>query len=110
MLPRATFFKANTNPRSLLDSYLRQTLTSSNAYIPGQNPFHSCNAMTNPKIPSLTSVSKNNQKVDRALDALVELAEQANPENRSDRDELEKTAQLMLLLGLMAGDSGSQAD
>jgi len=64
--------------------------------------------MTNPKIPSLKSVCRNNQKVGQALDALVELAQEAGPIGRSDREELEKTSQLMLFLGLMAGDTDSQ--
>ena len=66
--------------------------------------------MTNSKIPSLKSVSKNNQKVERTLDALVELAQEADRTGRSDSEELEKTTQLMLFLGLMAGDSDSQND
>lgn len=66
------------------------------------------NTMTNPKIPSLNSVSRNNQRVDRTLDALVELAQEADTIHRSDREELEKTSQLMLFLGLMAGDSDSR--
>ena len=63
--------------------------------------------MTNPKIPSLKSVSGNNRKVERTLDAMVELAQEADQAVRSDSEELEKTTQLMLFLGLMAGDSDS---
>ena len=63
--------------------------------------------MTNPKILSLKSVSGNNRKVERTLDAMVELAQEADQAVRSDSEELEKTTQLMLFLGLMAGDSDS---
>ena len=102
LLPKATFSKASTNQFAQFLTHILITKPAKS-----ESRLYR-NTMTNPKIPSLNSVSRNNQRVDRTLDALVELAQEADTIHRSDREELEKTSQLMLFLGLMAGDSDSR--
>ena len=64
--------------------------------------------MTQSSIPSLETVSSNNQKINRALDVLVDSCE-ADQAERIDHDELQKTSQLLLFFSLI-GDSDSRDD
>ena len=63
--------------------------------------------MTQSSIPSLETVAFNNQKINHALDVLVDLACEADQVDRIDHDELQKTSQLLLFFSLI-GDSDSE--
>jgi len=62
-------------------------------------------------IPSLETVSFNNQKINRTLDILVDLAYEADQVERIDHNELQKTSQLLLFFSLIGeSDSTNELD